>query len=81
MGEKISMQMSPAIHTSAFADKTFPLKQVFRKFGWLAFDFCFFKEMFSFLESIDYFVLFRFFLGEQGECPCVYQQLLHSGLW
>lgn len=61
MGEKISMQMSPAIHTSAFADKTFPLKQVFRKFGWLAFDFCFFKEMFSFLESIDYFFFFFFF--------------------
>jgi len=44
--------MSSEIHTSAFADETLPLKQVFRKFGWLAFDFCFFKEMSSLLESI-----------------------------
>lgn len=50
------MQMSPEMHTSALSDTTFPLKQVFRRFGWLAFDFCFLKEMHSFLESIGYFL-------------------------
>lgn len=44
MKGKISMQFPPEIHTSAFADEAFPLKQVLRKFGWLAAGFCSFSR-------------------------------------
>lgn len=76
MKGKNSMRFPSEIHTSAFADEAFLLKQVLRKFGWLASGFCYFSR--TCLSSWKALATFLFLGGEWG--PCVYQQHLHTGL-